>query len=392
LEGGRPIPITYGARLGGQAGRYELGFLQVRTGHLEELPAENFTVARVKRSLLEQSSLGVIYTRRATSGVEVEASPPDRHTIGFDLDMKTSRFLGDKNFQFEAFAVLNTDPVAGGVTSWGDLTARGIRVNYPNDTLRIHTSYREFGERYDPAVGFVPRNGFRRVNPGLFYAPRPERIKFIRQFEFGFNHLVLADLSNQIETKWTDFTVLGINFESRDQVQFNLRQNFERLKEPFTIHDAVTLPVGDYSFFRWTLLGATASHRAVSGGAVLSGGGFWSGSRSLYGFELTVKPYPGIRLSTELEKNDISLEEGDFSTYLLRVIGEWHLNPWVSVVGNLQYDDVSKVVGLFSRLRWILKPGSNLYFVYTHNWLDQGERFALGDLVTFSRSGTVKLD
>ena len=33
-------------------------------------------------------------------------------------------------------------------------------------------------------------------------------------------------------------------------------------------------------------------------------------------------------------------------------------------------DSVSAVLGWQSRFRWILKPGSDLYVVYTHNWKD----------------------
>ena len=28
------------------------------------------------------------------------------------------------------------------------------------------------------------------------------------------------------------------------------------------------------------------------------------------------------------------------------------------------------MLGLYTRLRWILQPGSDLFLVYTHNWLD----------------------
>jgi hypothetical protein len=39
-------------------------------------------------------------------------------------------------------------------------------------------------------------------------------------------------------------------------------------------------------------------------------------------------------------------------------------------VNNIQYDTQSAVLGWQSRFRWIVKPGSDLYFVYTHNWQD----------------------
>ncbi len=57
------------------------------------------------------------------------------------------------------------------------------------------------------------------------------------------------------------------------------------------------------------------------------------------------------------------------------------------------YDDVSKIVGLFVRLRWIVTPGSDIFFVYTHNW--QNTSLGLLDdreLVTLSRGAAVKVN
>jgi len=31
---------------------------------------------------------------------------------------------------------------------------------------------------------------------------------------------------------------------------------------------------------------------------------------------------------------------------------------------------VSRVMGWQSRFRWIVRPGNDLYVVYTHNWLE----------------------
>ena len=39
------------------------------------------------------------------------------------------------------------------------------------------------------------------------------------------------------------------------------------------------------------------------------------------------------------------------------------------------------MLGWQSRFRWILRPGNDIYFVYTHNWLDDPalSRFATLD-------------
>ena len=62
LRGGNPVPIQFGTRLGGQAGRYEVGFLQVGTEDHLGIGGEEFTVSRVKRQIFEESTIGAIYT------------------------------------------------------------------------------------------------------------------------------------------------------------------------------------------------------------------------------------------------------------------------------------------------------------------------------------------
>jgi hypothetical protein len=49
------------------------------------------------------------------------------------------------------------------------------------------------------------------------------------------------------------------------------------------------------------------------------------------------------------------------------------------VTNNIQYDTVSGLLGWQSRLRWIVKPGDDLYFVWLNNWVDTDNRLAFLD-------------
>ena len=152
LNGGQQIPLQFGTRLTGQTGPFELGFYQIGTGSLDYLdsgttpvtiPREDFTVARVKRRIFEQSAIGAIYTRRATgTGAVGTTSAIDQHTAGVDLDFKTRRLFGDKNMEMEAFVVWNSNPLATSDASYedlafGDLSSHGIRVEFPNDVWSL---------------------------------------------------------------------------------------------------------------------------------------------------------------------------------------------------------------------------------------------------------------
>jgi hypothetical protein len=378
LVAGEPVPIRAGTRLVGQVGRSEIGFYQLRTGETSlgeptsprSVPAEDFTVARLKQAFFRQSHLGVIYTRRAQVSDGWET--PDQHTVGFDADFYTSSFLGRYNAQLEAFWVGHTDAVAGGWDGLEDRRTRGVRVNFPNDVIRFHSSIREFGEGYDPAVGFVTRRGFRRTQPTLTYSPRPESIEQIRQLQFQFFFEYLTDLENRLLTRTFQVKPLEIQFESGDRISVDYERQFERLDRAFSVYQAVDGPIriqpGDYEVSGWEVSVNTAGRRRVFGNASLARGEFWSGDRTEVSGSVSTRPIPGLSLGTTLQRNAVDLPQGSFTTHLARMSGEMEFSPLLSLAGNVQYDDVSEVVGLFARLRWIMRPGSDLFLVWTHNW------------------------
>ena len=99
-------------------------------------------------------------------------------------------------------------------------------------------------------------------------------------------------------------------------------------------------------------------------------GSFYDGTRLRTALDLNVRIRPGVIIYTSTEWNRVELVEGKFETRLFRIIPELQFSPWISWVNNVQYDTQSAVVGWQSRFRWILKPGNDIYVVYTHNWLD----------------------
>ena len=71
--------------------------------------------------------------------------------------------------------------------------------------------------------------------------------------------------------------------------------------------------------------------------------------------------------------------EGDFQTRVHRLVADTQFSPWIYLVNTVQYDTVSDVLGWQFRLRWIVTPGTDLYFVSLGNWLDAGDTFTLMD-------------
>ncbi len=424
LSGGRQVPITYGTRLTGQAGAFELGFYQVGTQTEEFLdpddlqstitiPSESFTIARVKRRLFEQSAIGAFYSRRGTSADPTGFAPLARHTAGVDLDYKTRHFLGNKNFEIEAFYAWNSNPLDASdseYVAWTntDLSSHGIRLNYPNDIWTSHVSYRQFGDAYDPAVGFVPRNNFRRIEPRFGWSPRTPGISWLRRLDFSvqFRELVSLDESlggdeawllggvGGVEERQWQFNVLGVDFESGDNFDIQLTQTYEYLNDEFEPSDGLVVLPGGYAVWEWSLRGRTAGQRRVSMFGNVSRGGFWDGDRFRYGGRVSFRPNPGVEISTNIERNEVDLPGGSFNVNLYELTTDWTPTPWVATTGQFQYDNQSEVLGLFTRLRWIVKPGNDIFLVYSHNWrydaLDPLDPNARRTFDTLSRGASIK--
>ncbi len=368
LEGGQPIPIRYGTRLAGQAAGLDLAVLHVRTGETADVAAENFTVGRFKRNFGAQSAIGAVFTRRAPNSLDGAPAGPDQYTLGTDLDLFTLKFRGDKDLQLQAFFVWHNQTANDDDSAFWDRTTRGVRLTYPNIPWAMHVSYREFGDDFNPQVGFNRRNGFRRVQPSISYNPRLPQSAWIREldFEIAFQHLMDLDFNKLTQT--LDVTPLSIVFESGDRVGLEAGYSFERLDDAFNIIDDIIIDAGDYTVGSVTVDGRTASRRPVSVGGEVSYGGFWSGNRTVAELGLGLRPRPGISIEPSWEHNRVDLPGGNFTTNVFELESGWQFNPWIALTAIVQYDDVSELLSLFSRFRWIVEPGNDVFFIFTHNW------------------------
>lgn len=390
LQEGEPVPITYGARLLGNAGNYNLALLHVRTGEVGDINSEDHSVARVKRNIGSESTIGMIYTRRSVGNNEnITPDLRDRHTFGSDLELGTSRFMGDKNLQFQAFFVFHNSPFTSDIeTNVWDRSSRGIRLNYPNQPWTGQMSYREFGNAFDPALGFTSRNAFRRLQPSIGFSPQFTESDLIQQVEWEIRFEHLTDLDFNLLTQQLRFTLFDIELMSNDQFRFRVARNYERLIQPFDIRrdGSIIIPVDEYINWETDARLQTASYRKISFEASFEAGGFWSGSRTEYGAELTWRPVSGIELNPEYIRTNVNLAEGSFSTDLFSIEANLDFTNSLFLTSNVQFDNLSKLLAMNNRLRWIITPGSDLYLVYNHNWLEEETRFR-----TMQRSGAVKL-
>src|SRR5206468_1412144 len=160
------VPIQAGTKLTGRARDYDLGLLAVRAGATNRVDAKNFAVARVRRGFLKQSYVGGIFTSGDPAG------PGSSQTLGGDFRLFSSNFLKtDQNFGIDGF-LLKTSDAAGPASSEvdrvmpsnGNGSSFGFGVRYPNDLWNVSVDWKQIGENFRPALGFVPRTDVRKLD------------------------------------------------------------------------------------------------------------------------------------------------------------------------------------------------------------------------------------
>ncbi|HSW51336.1 MAG TPA: sugar-binding protein [Bryobacteraceae bacterium] len=359
LVGGETVPILFGEKLTGKVGRLEMGLLDVMTRDSDAAPGQNFVVGRAKYGFWRQSYIGGIFTNGDPSGRSGNS------VGGVDVLLATNNFLGrHKNFDVAAFGLKTSAP---GVRS-GDF-AYGGQVRYPNDRISIGYSWQEIGANFDPKLGYVRRRGVRINSLNSRFGPRPKGNPHIRQVTFDFDFSDhYSTVHRSLESRTYSFSPFGLLLSRGQLFEYNLSHDTEQIFRPFEIHKDIRIPAGSYSFTRHSLSYQGPVNRPVSYGASYNRGGFYSGTSDEVTGRLSWRKSERITASLEVRQYWVRLKEGRFDTSLALVRLNYFFSPRLALTNFVQYDTDSRNIGLQSRLRWIIRPGQEVYLVLNHEW------------------------
>ena len=103
------------------------------------------------------------------------------------------------------------------------------------------------GDNFNPEVGFLRRDDFRRTFMQAKFSPRPASIEAVRQFTWRGSLDYIVNGAGQLESRVAQ-TSFGTEFENSDRFSVDVQRSYELLVEPFPIASNVTIPVGGYAF------------------------------------------------------------------------------------------------------------------------------------------------
>jgi hypothetical protein len=361
LYEGNQIPIVFGTKLYGKLGSTSLGFLDVQTRKSSEfgLPGDNFFAGRIYQNIWAQSKVGLIFTSGDPSGAR-------NQLLGFDFTYSTARFRGDKNLLVGVWSVYNWNE-----QKTGRPYGFGFRTDYPNDLWDFNLSYNYFGDALNPGLGFLPRSSVQSLDTHVAYSPRPEKGwlgRWIRQFDFMIAPLFYWSLDGKLETYEIMIAPFSANTERGDRVEFWVTPNRDVLPYDFEVSRGVVIPQGPYHFTRYSFEYGSPSYYPFSFDADLGFGRFYSGTLTNVeaGLSYRYKGYVSLAFLTNLVRG--RLPQGNFNENVYQLKADLFVSPKLGLLNYIQYDNVSKNLGINLRLRWEISPGNQVYLVYNKNW------------------------
>jgi hypothetical protein len=355
LNANRVIPITAGGRLTGKVGAYGIGIMNIEAGDesLSATPDTNFTVVRVKRDILRRSTIGAMFTNRS------ESAAPTRQgsNQAYGVDAALSFY---QNVSMGAYWAKTATP-----TLDGNDDSYQARFDYTADRYGASVQHLKVGDNFNPEVGFLRRDNFRRSFASLRFSPRPQKSRLVRKYSYEGQLEYVDNLGGFLESR-QQTGKFNIEFNNSDRFNIDVNRNFDFLFLPFAPVRGVTIPVGGYSYDDAIVSYNFGQQRRLSGNVSLQVGEYYSGDITTVGYSqgrLAITKRFSLEPSFSVSR--VELPTGDFTTKVVRSRVDYGFSPRMFASALLQYSSTDNTFSSNLRYRWEYRPGSEFFVVWT---------------------------
>lgn len=349
---GGVVPIEGGLRLSGKAGSStNVGLLLMRADAVDGVvPETDYAVARLNHEFENRSSLGGIFVqRRGDSG-------DDNSTYAIDGQWG----IGD-NGQIRGFVAQTDTP-----GEEADEYAFRIGGGASSEDWDWGVNYTEVAEGFNPEVGFLSRDDYRKFDFRVLRRHRPKDFWGLHEVRPHISYRGFWGIDDDFQE--TGFLHVDNHWEWPSGFEIHTGVNFTREGvregEAFEIADGVTVDAGTYDHEEAQLVLITNQGAPLSLTTRVVVGGFFGGDR------LTVRPTVRYRVGETFTSdlswsyNDIDLPGGAFETNLGRLRMTYSFTPKISLQALLQYNDRTDEVSTNLRFAWLQDANAGLFVVY----------------------------
>ncbi|WP_420603343.1 DUF5916 domain-containing protein [Flagellimonas sp.] len=369
ISNGQLTPIIGGAKLTGELGDWDLGFLSLQTEGTtindNALPTENFSVLRLRRKVFnDRSFIGFMATNRLREDYVNTA-------LGVDGVID----VGNENFIITSLATtLEGENYSNANFNLIDNSRFAFQfAKRKRDGWFYRTAYEYSGEDFNPGMGFLLRekhhNVYLGLNHGKFKTNKEKNTFQYRRWMPINSDLYFTTDFNDVLT-WYNRSQWSGKFFNNDEISIFGQLQYEFLQSPLVFSREITIPEGDYFF---TFFGASYSsgfQRAFKIPISAEYGSFFDGEN----LEFRVSPEWSINEHFTLEGswriNYLNFKNRNVDEWInvpqLRL--NWAYNLHLSGSMTAQYNSIQDQVFASARLRYNFKDGHNLYVVFNQDY------------------------
>ena len=362
-ENGAAIPIIVGGKLTGRTDDWNFGVLEAYQDEHTDSDGKYsddraLSVMRVTRNLGKESSVGMITTLGSPTDSGAAA------TAGLDFRLGDSAGFGPGS-GYDLFGWWLGSMTGG---AGGDDDAYGLRLQIYSREWRASFTETHVDEDFNPALGFVRRRGVRQHRLATLYTWRSKGDYWLRSYGARVTPMVTTTEQGSKDSWSVPLQVGELKFASDDELSYEILRDHERLREDFEIRPGVVLGPGDYTSTRHKFELETDKSRWGYLMAEFTVGDFYSGDLTGFKVEPTAILGPHLSVSAGYEENHVVLDEGEFTTRLISGRVDVSTSPSLTWRNLVQYDGDSKNLSAQSRLRWIYRPGQEVFLVGLYGW------------------------
>jgi hypothetical protein len=372
---GLNAPIQFGGRVSGKLDKnWRIGAMNMQTAKVDDdqLPAQNFSVLSLQRKVFARSNIGLLVINKETIDNKPNSDPKKPSYTDYNRNIGVEYNLASSNNQWlgKAFVLKSFSPNKNGREY-----THGANLTYASRELVASWQHEYVGKDFVAEVGYVPRTGYVKINPQVNYLFFPKGKTILSHGVLASSTYFLDESFNRLD----DENYVGYRVVSRKQSSAGiyLSHNYVKLLKGFdpTNSGLDTIPRGtEHQWDAVNIEFASKPQSRFTYAASLRYGGYYLNGKRFsfttdWGYRF--QPYVSLALSTTYNVIQLPLPWGHQTFWLISPRIDLTFTNKLFFTAFTQYNQQQNNINLNARFQWRYKPASDLFVVYTDNYLPE---------------------
>ena len=360
LANGRPVSIIAGGKVSGTYGGLGVGALSVLTsGTGLNNRGQVLSVARLTAPVFDESKAGIIVTNGDPNGAS-------RNTVvGTDFQYRSSNWFPGQTLQSDLYYQRSFSGALG------EDDAFGGAITFPNEPVNAELAFKQVGANFNPALGFANRKSIRNYTGKVTYR---DRTLGWRWFDLIGQSSFVTDLNNALQSSENGVST-GIQSNSLDQIYVRAFHLTENVPATFNLPRSVPVPLGSYSWYNFGLRVETNNGRRFSTQVDLTCCSFYNGDYFRAEISGNLRFNETFQMGPRYIGTFIDLPTGAVDVYIISSDILINFTPDMSLLTQVQFDNISDNFGMSARYSWEYSPGQEVFAAFVKSALIPGRDF-----------------